>query len=160
MAGLGWGSVGVSESTASPSIPADRWVPLVRETDVSSAAGGDAGYSAYWMRRSGFGDLVPSLAETVYVGMSGGSMASTPRVGAEFVGWEPPDGEDATPSGLVDFSMFPHSGHPDSPDNTEAAARRWAAASGGPAYAVDDETAFVVDGAVEVVSGGVWHRSA
>ena len=28
------------------------------------------------------------------------------------------------------------------------------------AYAVDDETAFVVDGAVEVVSEGVWHRLA
>lgn len=160
MAGLGWGSVGVLELTALPSIPADRWVPLVRETDVLLAAGGDAGYLAYWMRRSGFADLVPSLADTVYVGMSGGSMALTPRIGEEFVGWEPPEGEDATPLGLVDFSMFPHLGHPDLPDNTEAAARRWAAALGGPAYAVDDETAFVVDGAVEVVSEGVWHRLA
>ncbi len=54
----------------------------------------------------------------------------------------------------------PHLDHPDLPDNTEAAARRWAAALGGRAYAVDDETAFVVDGAVEVVSEGVWHRLA
>ena len=113
------------------------------------------------MRRSGFADLVPSLSATVYVGMSAGSMALTPRTGEEFVGWESPDGEDATPLGLVDFSMFPHLGHPDLPDNTEAAARRWAAAlDGGPAFAVDDDTAFVVGGTVEVVSEGVWHRLA
>ena len=160
MAGLGWGSVGVLELTALPSIPADRWVPLVRETDVLLAAGGDAGYLAYWMRRSGFGDLVPSLAETVYVGMSGGSMALTPRVGAEFVGWEPPDGEDATPLGLVDFSMFPHLGRPDLPHHTAAAAGRGAAAGGGRGWGVAGGRAGVVDGAVEVVSGGVWHRLA
>ena len=76
------------------------------------------------------------------------------------VDWSPPAGAAATPLGLVDSPMSPHLGHPDLPDNTEAAARRWAAALGGPAYAVDDETAFVVDGAVEVVSGGVWHRLA
>ena len=38
-----------------------------------------------------------------------------------------------------------------------ADAERWAAGIGGPAYAIDDETAIkVVDGAVEVVSEGHW----
>ncbi|WP_448316269.1 hypothetical protein [Streptomyces sp. CO7] len=39
-----------------------------------------------------------------------------------------------------------------------ANARRWAAGIGGPAYAVDDDTAFVVDegGTVEIVSEGRW----
>jgi dipeptidase E len=76
----------VLELTALPSIPEDRWVPLVRETDVLLAAGGDAVYLAYWMRHTGLADLLPSLDRTVYVGMSGGSMAMTPRVGREFVG--------------------------------------------------------------------------
>lgn len=161
MTGLGWKSVGVLELTALPSIPEDRWVPLVRETDVLLAAGGDAGYLAYWMRRSGLADLLPTLDDAVWVGMSGGSMVMTPALGEEFVGWLPPDGEDAATLGVVDFSMFPHLGHPDLPDNTEAAAERWAAALGGPAYAVDDETAFVVDdGAVEVVSEGTWRKLA
>jgi dipeptidase E len=36
-------------------------------------------------------------------------------------------------------------------------AESWAAEIGGPAYAIDDETAFkVVDGNVEVVSEGTW----
>jgi dipeptidase E len=43
------------------------------------------------------------------------------------------------------------------PENTRPAAEKWAAELGGPAYAIDDETAIkVVDGAVEVVSEGHW----
>src|SRR6476660_1694672 len=34
MCELGWKSVGVLELTALPSIGEDRWVPLVRDTDV------------------------------------------------------------------------------------------------------------------------------
>jgi dipeptidase E len=38
-----------------------------------------------------------------------------------------------------------------------ANAERWAAGLGGPAYAIDDETAIsVTDGAVEVVTEGHW----
>ena len=45
------------------------------------------------------------------------------------------------------------------PDNTMAEAERWAADIGGPAYAIDDQTAIrVVDGTVEVVSEGQWRH--
>jgi dipeptidase E len=38
-----------------------------------------------------------------------------------------------------------------------ATAEEWAASLSGPAYAIDDETAFkVVDGTVEVISEGHW----
>ena len=38
-----------------------------------------------------------------------------------------------------------------------ADAERWAATLGGPAYAIDDETAIkVADGAVEIISEGHW----
>ena len=58
---------------------------------------------------------------------------------------------------MVDFSIFPHVGNPDLPENTMAAAERWADDIAGPAYAIDDETAIqVVDGAVKVVSEGQW----
>ena len=40
--GLGWKSMGVLELTALPSLDAERWVPLVRETDVLLVEGGDA----------------------------------------------------------------------------------------------------------------------
>ena len=155
MVELGWKSMGVLELTALPSIDEDLWVPLVRETDVLLVNGGDAMYLCHWMRQSGLAGLFPSL-ETVWVGLSGGSMVMTPRIGESFVQWNPPGGGDET-LGLVDFSIFPHLDHEDLPHNTMANAEKWAAEMPGPAYAIDDETALkVTDGAVEVVSEGHW----
>jgi dipeptidase E len=155
MCELGWKSLGVLELTALPSIDEERWVPLVRDADVLLASGGDALYLCHWMRQSGLADLLPSLREMVWVGLSAGSMVMTPRIGEDFVGWKPPSGNDST-LGMVDFSIFPHLDHEDLPENTMADAERWAADLG-PAYAIDDETAIkVIDGNVEVVSEGHW----
>jgi dipeptidase E len=155
MVGLGWKSLGVLELTALPSLDEERWVPLLRETDVLLVDGGDAAYLCHWMRASGLADLLPSLRDTVWVGVSAGSMVMTPRIGADFVNWHSPAG-DAT-LGVVDFSIFPHLENPDLPENTMVAAERWAAELGNPAYAIDDETAIkVVDGVIEVVSEGSW----
>ena len=151
--GVGWNSVGVLELTALPSLPEDRWLPLLRETDVLLVEGGDAAYLCHWLRASGLADLLPSLSDLVWVGVSGGSMVLTPRIGADFVTWDSPAGD--TTLGVVDFSIFPHLDV--FPTNTLAAAEEWAAGLGTRAYAIDDDTAItVVDGAVEVVSEGNW----
>jgi len=156
MCELGWKSLGVLELTALPSIDEERWVAWVRETDVLLVNGGDALYLCYWMRQSGLADLLPSLRETVWVGLSAGSMVMTPRIGMDFVGWKPPTGGDST-LGVVDFSIFPHLDHELLPENTMADAERWAAEIPGPAFAIDDETAIrVTDGTVDVVSEGHW----
>lgn len=159
MVDLGWKSVGVLELTALPSIDVERWVPLVRGADVLLVAGGDALYLCHWMRESGLADLLGSLPETVWVGLSAGSMVLTPRIGEDFVQWRPPAGADDRTLGVVDFSIFPHLAQDGMPGNTMAEAEEWAAEVGGPAYAIDDETAIsVVDGVVEVVSEGHWRR--
>jgi dipeptidase E len=156
MCELGWKSLGVLELTALPSIEAERWVQWVREADVLLVNGGDALYLCHWMRQSGLADLLPSLLETVWVGLSAGSMVMTPRIGENFVQWKPPTAGDET-LGVVDFSIFPHVENPDLPTNTLAAAERWAADIAGPAYAIDDQTGIkVVNGTVEVVSEGQW----
>ena len=157
MCELGWKSLGVLELTALPSIDQARWVPWVRETDVLLVNGGDALYLCHWMRESGMADLLPSLSETVWVGLSAGSMVMTPRIGEDFVQWQPPTGGDET-LGIVDFSICPHLVDDEGqPGNTMAEAESWAAGIGGPAYAIDDETAFkVVDGNAEVISEGHW----
>jgi dipeptidase E len=143
MTALGWRSVGVLELTALPSLDAGQWVPTVRETDVLLVNGGDPMFLCHWMRQSGLAELLPSLPDTVYVGLSAGSMVMAPRIG------------------LVDFSIFPHLDHPDLPDNTMASAERWASGIAGPAYAIDDETAIqVTDDGVQVVSEGSWRRFA
>jgi dipeptidase E len=156
MCELGWKSLGVLELTALPSIDAERWIPWVRDTDALLVNGGDALYLAHWMQESGLADLLPSLNETVYVGFSAGSMVLTPRIGEDFVGWKRPTGGDSA-LGVVDFSIFPHVDHEALPENTMAAAEKWAAGIPNPAYAIDDETAIkVTDGTVEVVSEGHW----
>jgi dipeptidase E len=157
MVGLGWKSVGLLELTALPTIGEERWVPWVREADVLLVDGGDATYLCHWMRASGLADLLPSLSETVWVGVSAGSMVMTPRIGSYFVEWK--SAPDDQTLGVVDFSIFPHLNHPMMPENTLADAERWAADIAGPAYAIDDETALkVVDGVVDVVSEGHWKR--
>ena len=154
MCALGWKSVGLLELTALPSIGTERWVSWVREADVLLVDGGDATYLCHWMRQSGLADLLPSLTETVWVGVSAGSMVMTPRIGEDFVEWTPPSGDDST-LGVVDFSIFPHLEV--FPSNTMAHAERWAAEIAGRAYAMDDQTAIkVTDGIVEVVSEGQW----
>jgi dipeptidase E len=156
MAELGWKSLGVLELTALPSLPEERWVPWVREADVLLVNGGDPLYLCHWMRESGLADLLPSLPETVWVGLSAGSLVMTPRIGEDFVNWQPPSGGDET-LGVVDFSIFPHLDHELLPENTMADAERWAAGIPGPAYAIDDETAIKVhDGNVDVISEGHW----
>ena len=158
MVNLGWKSVGMLELSALPSIDKERWVPLVRNTDVLLVSGGDALFLNYWMRESGLTDLLADLQDTVWVGMSGGSMVMTPRIGEEFVGWKQPSGDDRA-LGLVDFAIFPHLDNESLPDNTMATATTWAAGLDCAAYAIDDETAIrVVDGVVDVVSEGHWRR--
>lgn len=162
MAELGWKSVGVLELTALPSLPKELWLPKVREADVLLVAGGDAGYLAHWMRASGMMTLLPELNDTVWVGLSAGSMVMAPRIGIDFVGWKNPMiGDHATWNdttlGLVDFAIFPHLDHPDLPHNKLENAKQWAAGMEIPCYVIDDETAIVVvDGSVDVISEGNW----
>ncbi|NJK43994.1 MAG: type 1 glutamine amidotransferase-like domain-containing protein [Pleurocapsa sp. SU_196_0] len=164
MCELGWKSLGVLELTALPSIGDERWMSWVRETDVLLVNGGDALYLCHWMRQSGLSDLLPSLTNLVWVGLSAGSMVMTPRIGQEFVEWTPPSSDaskDDRTLGLVDFSIYPHLAPDGMPGNSMAGAEKWASRIANPAYAIDDQTAIkVTGGIVEVISEGHWKRFA
>jgi dipeptidase E len=150
---MGWKSLGLLELTALPTIGAERWVPWVEEADVLLVDGGDATYLCHWMRESGLAELLPALTDTVWVGVSAGSMVMTPRIGADFVGW--PSAADDRTLGVVDFSIFPHLDA--FPGNTMTEADRWARDIGGPAYVLDDQSAIKVTGGTsEVISEGTW----
>ena len=174
---LGWKSVGVLELTALPSIDKEVWTAAVREADALLVWGGDPVYLSYWLKHSGLADLLPSLPpETVYVGVSAGSIAMAsvfgetyfdpPRCSGERLSSEDlvitrPDGEVtmtlvmAEGAGLVDFMIIPHVEYDDHHD--VANAEKWASRLPVPAYAIDDATAVtVIDGTVEVVSEGHW----
>jgi dipeptidase E len=156
MCGLGWKSLGVLELTALPSIKKEVWSAAVQETDALLVWGGDVLYLCRWMRESGLADLLPSLRETVYVGVSAGSMVTAPVFGETY---DDPD----TPFvidqglGLVDFALLPHLDHEDHPESSTARVERMAASLQAPLYAIDDQTAIkVAGGAVEVISEGHW----
>lgn len=178
---LGWGSLGVLELTALPSIDREVWVPTVRSADALLFWGGDPLYLSHWMRESGLAELLPSLT-SVYVGTSAGAMAACSTFGETYV--DPPGGSGtpltsvemvfdapegpvrrtyvtAAGAGLVDFAVIPHLDHPDHPDASPANAEKWAARLPLPTYAIDDRTALkVTDAGVEVVSEGSWRLFA
>jgi dipeptidase E len=160
---LGWKSLGVLELTALPSIKEESWVPMLRESDALLVWGGDVLYLTYWMRQSGLADLLPSLRESVYVGVSAGSIVVTPyNCDAEFDLQNVPAGNDRAREGdralgLVDFTLYPHLDREGFPDASLANIEKWASGIPVPSYAIDDDTAIkVVDGTVEVVSEGHW----
>lgn len=106
MAALPWRTLGLLELTALPTIGAERWVPWVCGADALLVDGGDATYLCHWLKESGLAQLLPSLENTVWVGVSAGSMALTPRIGTEFVEWA--GAADDRTLGLVGFCLFPH----------------------------------------------------
>jgi len=153
---LGWKSLGVLELTALPSIKKEYWTAAVQETDALLVWGGDPLYLSRWMRESGLADLLPSLHETVYVGVSAGSMLTAPIFGETYDDRNRPFVIDRG-LGLVHFALLPHVGHENHPESSMANAERVAAELPVPMYAIDDETAIrVTDGTVEVVSEGHW----
>jgi dipeptidase E len=158
---VGWKSLGVLELTALPSIKEESWVPLIRETDALLVWGGHVMYLCYWMRQSGLADLLPSLSDLVYVGVSAGSIVMTPYNGdVEFNLQTIPEGSEVAREGdralgLVDFTVRVHVDR----EGFESMAdvEKWAAGIPVPTYAIDDETAIrVIDGIPEVVSEGNW----
>jgi dipeptidase E len=176
--GLGWKSMGLLEPTALPSIDRASWEPGVRGTDAIVVWGGDPVYLAHWLRKSGLAELMRSLGDTVYVGVSAGAIASAttfcetyddpPKrdgevLKTEDLTWEGADGETsvklvtAPGIGLVDFAIIPHYMNPNHGEVTPTNAERWASHIPAPAYAIDEATGItVVDGKVEVVSEGHW----
>src|SRR5688572_15645544 len=81
MTSLDWKSLGVLELTALPTIGEEQWVPWVQQADVLLVAGGETTYLCHWLRASGLANLLPSLVDTVWVGVSAGSMVMTPQIG-------------------------------------------------------------------------------
>ncbi len=156
MCGLGWKSLGVLELTALPSIQKDIWSADVKAADALLVNGGDVFYLCRWMRESGLAELLPSLREMVYVGISAGSIVTAPVFGETYDDPERPFVIDKG-LGLVDFALLPHAGEEDHPESSMANVERMAAEVPVPTYAIDDETAITVTGGtVEVVSEGHW----
>jgi dipeptidase E len=138
---------------------------MLQETDALLVWGGNVLYLSYWMQQSGLAELLPSLDNMVYVGVSAGSIATTSYTcDAEWNLRFVPPGSDmmlrnTEALGLVDFALGVHLDNPDPlfEDNSMANIEYWAMQVQAPTYAIDDETALNMSGGtVEVVSEGHW----
>jgi dipeptidase E len=170
--GLGWREFALLELTTLPSIEEGHWAPPVEAADAVVVGGGITPYLSYWMQASGLAERLPGLLEdSVYVGISAGSVVMSPGLNVdrdelERTGvYNDDEYHDPAPLGagsdrglgLVDFAVRPHLNSGDFPDADLATMEGWAAKLDYPMYAIDDETAIkVVDGHVEVVSEGEW----
>lgn len=153
---LGWKSLGILELTALPSMKKELWLPKLQEADALLVGGGDCQYLCYWMKQSGLSELLPSLlSNTVYVGLSAGSMIMT-SYGTTYGNHTLPAESDKS-LGFVDFAIHPHLEHEWFPENSLANLEKLASTIPLPSYAIDDNTAIkVTDTNIEVISEGQW----
>ena len=137
-------------------LPIDLWQHRVEEAEVIVVGGGNTTYLMGQARLSGFDTLLPQLlANKVYVGISAGSMVTTPSTAMNS-----DDVEKKDALGLVKFGIQPHfqaSTFPIAETSQKVRQRREHFAVDYPVYALDDQSAVAVhDDAVKVVSEGNW----
>jgi len=172
---LGWKHFGIVDLAAMDGLPQGTWWPQIEAADVIFVGGGANFYLGYWMERSGLASELPRLLkDKVYVGSSAGSAYITQslRFGSgaleQLHKGQPVDLDALGPRGqlsprslkLVDIEFRPHYRSKDDDGFiTDELLERAAARSQYPLYAIDDDTALrVVDGQLEVVSAGHWHK--
>ncbi len=143
-------------------------------SDVVFVGGGQTFYLSWLMWQKGFFELLPKLLETkVYVGVSAGSMITTPSLRSVSYAMRQPDVSDAEleklgPTNrssaktlkLVPFMIRPHlNGKAKFADITPEMVQQAADTAGLSVYAIDDNCAVKVDGDdVKVVGGGEWYK--
>lgn len=165
LTGIGWKSLGLLEPTAFPTIKRESWVPAIEQTDALLVFGGHVAYLAHWMRVSGMDELLPRLDNLVYVGVSAGSIVTTPyNCDAESNRESLPDNTEIPTNhggglGLVPLTMWVHVGNPDPmfADHNLENVEKFSHTVDVPTYALDDQSAIKVDGdQIMVISEGEW----
>lgn len=158
---LGFASVEVVDiSIASKT----QWYPLLEKADVLSFGGGGVEYLLKWMEKSGLKKMMRDLLKTrVYMGISAGSMAVAKTVSLSSSGLlyyeRVGKFENADGLGLVDFEIRPHLNDKYFTRCNLEYLSKLAQKSHTPFYALDDNSAVVVNGdSVTIVSEGEWKK--
>lgn len=137
----------------------EQWQPRLESAEVLLFGGGNTRHLMHWITKSGLASQLPALLETrTYVGTSAGSCIAGPTVHnpvQELLG-EEYELDITAGLNLVNFHFMPHFNSQYFPKITKG---NIATASGylqEKVYAVDDQSALVVDGdSVKVVSEGM-----
>lgn len=130
------------------------WRARLADVDILWLSGGNTFHLLHQVRKTGFDEwLKEHIDNKVYVGGSASTILMTPSIEIAAPIDENNVGlTDLTGLGYVDFEINVHCDEASMQETGEYAKSR-----SNPVYALDDLSAIkVVDGAVEVISGGTW----
>ena len=141
-------------------LPKEVWQPRLEAAQVLLFSGGNTFYLMHWLQKSGLAELLPELLQTrVYAGISAGSCVAGPSIYNSVQNLAGDEEVLKIKEGLhlVDFQVVPHLNSSYFTNVTEKNVREAAKEVAEPVYALDNQSAVMVDGdAVEVVSEGEW----
>lgn len=141
-----------------PSAADVDWKARLADVDVIFVSGGNTFHLLNQYRKTGFDKwLNENLSSKVYVGVSAGTIVAAPTI--DVAAMPPGDRnivgiKDLTGLAWVDFEVEPHCDK-----DRFAVVEEYAKKRDHPVYAIDDQSAVVVDGdKTEVVSEGTWQK--
>ena len=151
-------SVSIADISA---VSEDIWRPQMEEADVLFFEGGNTYHLMKWMNKSGLTNLLPELLKTkVYVGLSAGSMVTSPDLAlrlSQIIYREDMEEEPMVGLNYVDFYFLPHLNSPYFPARMEEKIKEAAKTLSKKIYALDDQSALkIVDGKIEIISEGKY----
>jgi len=151
-------SVSIADISA---VSEDIWRPQMEEADVLFFEGGNTYHLMKWMNKSGLTNLLPELLKTkVYVGLSAGSMVTSPDLAlrlSQIIYREDMEEEPMVGLNYVDFYFLPHLNSPYFPARMEENIKEAAKTLSKKIYALDDQSALkIVDGKIEIISEGKY----
>ena len=157
---LGWSLFDIVDFSA---LPRSKWLRRLAAVDVLVFGGGSSYHLMESIESSGFREAFENqMKDKVYVGISAGSMIATGHVhfawDRDFYGIETLK-ESGDGLGLVDFQIMPHLNLSAFPKVTLQNIEVLAENIKEPLYAIDNDSALVVDDdKVSVVSEGQWKK--
>lgn len=145
-------------------LPKDIWLSRLEQANVIFVGGGNTYHLMRWFEKSGLKELLPKLIETrVYAGISAGSMVvcqwNSTRFDTQLYEEKPESVDKYNCLGLVDFYIFPHFNSGEFPKVNLTGIDKVIKKIQMPVYALDNNSAVVVDGdRIDVVSEGEWRK--
>lgn len=142
-------------------LPKKEAFSRLQKANVLFFGGGNPFYLHYWFRKIGLDKEINKLLVTkVYLGISAGSMITNSYIAFKPKKASLPFVSECTGQkgiGLVDFSIRPHFLSSYFPDRTAEKMKKFARNFPATIYALDDNSAIMVDGnKIEVISEGEW----
>jgi len=140
----------------------EEWRERFDEADVLFFEGGETYYLMEWINKSGLAKLLPEYLKTkVYVGVSAGSMVTSPdlalKMSQVIYDEDRVKTENMKALGLVDFYILPHLNSTYFTKMREENIRKAAESISQKIYCLDDQSTLKgVDGKVKVVTEGKW----